>query len=153
MSKSKFDILQANSRLSYAYICSYHFIFCANEGAAKNNSRTLLSLLFHHTCPPGLPLAYFISLFHKQRMDYCWFHLSHPPGVGVGDHRQRKGGPLAVEGGAGEGCCLQQQPQGFCKLGKLSGRWENRVDRWLSMLLYLAVYKSRLFLLWQSFLT
>lgn len=73
MSKRKFNILQTNSRLFYAHIYSYHFIFCASEGAAKNNSRVLLSLLFRRSGPFFL---WHVSLFHKQQMDCCQFHLS-----------------------------------------------------------------------------
>lgn len=50
--------------------------------------------------------------------------------------------------------CTQQQARGRRESGKLSGRWGTKAgDGWLSTLLYLAVYNSRLFLLWWSFLT
>ena len=61
MSKSKFDILQANSKLFYAYICSYHFIFCANEGATKNNSQTLFVIAFS----PHVPSRPSSGVFYK----------------------------------------------------------------------------------------
>lgn len=99
MPKSKYDVLQANFRLFYAYICSYHFIFCANEGAAKT-THTLLSLLLSSRRPPPPPWAYFISSFHKQRMDCCRLSLSRPPGGGADSHRPRKGEPLAVGEGS-----------------------------------------------------
>lgn len=53
MSKSKLDILQANSKLFYAYICSSHFIFCASGGAAKTLTNTR-HCFFSPPVPPSL---------------------------------------------------------------------------------------------------
>lgn len=89
-------------------------------------------------------------LCHKHnKMDSCRCHLSWP-GRGVNDQGQRKG--------RSQGHLRRGRPA-FSSSPRVSLSQESFLagekirDRWLSMLLYLAVYNSRLFLLWRSFLT
>lgn len=56
----------ANSRLFYAYIYSYHFIFCANEGRPKKKKKNLKYLIHcccSHSCPSssGICCKNFVS--------------------------------------------------------------------------------------------
>lgn len=85
------------------------------KGRPKQLTHTLVLASFITRAPPPPPQAYFISSFHKQRMDCCRFSLSRPPGGGADSHRQRKGEPLAVGKGS-RGCCTA--PQDFCWVRK-----------------------------------
>lgn len=124
VSKSKFNILQTNYKLFYAYTYSYHSTFCVSEGAAKTAHKYPYYCFRRHLCPP-LPPAYFISLFHKQQVVGCQFHLSWLLGEVLMTIDSGRGGACdRLEGGA----CIRQQPRGFCKLGRLSGRWESKIE-------------------------
>lgn len=144
--QEQINILQTNSKLFYAYTDSSLFIFCANEEAATNSSRALFLWLVWPSAPPFS--SGIVCLFPVQPVDCCpsWCRCWHP--------RAARGRGVRGAGWRGGEACTQQQARGRHELGKLSGRWETKVgDRWFSMLLYLAVYNSRLFLLWWSFLT
>lgn len=87
MSRRKWIILQTNSKLVYAYIYCYHFIFCANEGAAKTISRVFLPLLFSAMWAP-LPMAYKFISWAADGLSSVSPLLT---GGGDSDHGQRKG--------------------------------------------------------------
>lgn len=143
MSKRKSNTLQTNSRLFYAHVYSYHFIFCANEGAAKTACASSCPRSLAIWAPPS-SRVYFLS------STWTVVDFISPDLVEVFLTMDRGG---RRRGCLGRGGPLGAAASGFCELGGRSSRWEVRGDGRLSMLSYSAVYNSRLLLLWRSFLT
>lgn len=55
---------------------AYHFIFCASEGASRKKIPSTLIIAFLAIHAPSSSGTFSKSLFHKQQMDCCRFHLS-----------------------------------------------------------------------------
>lgn len=98
MSKSKLDILQANSKLFYAYICSSHFIFCAVEGRPKHSQIPVIAFS-HLECPRPSGRLYELISWAADG----WLSVSSFPTSwwGCWWTWQRRGEPLAVWGAGG----------------------------------------------------
>lgn len=104
MSKSKLDILQANSKLFYAYICSSHFIFCASGGAAKTLTNTR-HCFFSPRVPPSLWQALWVDFMSSGWMvvGFIFSYLL----VGVLVNLTEEGRTLGRLGGGG---CYENHP-------------------------------------------
>lgn len=140
-------------RITYPSSSMHVFIaitsfLCHRRGTPPQKKIPLVS------CPVFLFLWHVLdtTFFHKQQMDCCGFHLL--------ICMVKVLTPWAEEGQA-HGCLEARLEVGRCAVCAAHGSWNQEYfwmgkkirDRWLSTLLYLAVYNSRLFLLWQSFLT
>lgn len=105
-------------------------------------------LFYAHTC--GCPFVSVPTTGGPGRpVSLSWLFAARPPpssvhGRFLSSSPPRAGVPLGC--GRGEACSSSPQP-------RAPGRSGGRGDGPLSTLLYWAVYNSRLFLLWQSFLT
>lgn len=90
--REKFNVLQTNSKLFCIY--SYHFIFCAKEGAAGASPRVLWSLLFRRLAL--LPLVYELISWATMDCDFISPNLQRCCCGGRGGQAMGEGRPSAA---------------------------------------------------------
>lgn len=157
MSKSKLPFYKQIPNSSMHILKALSSFSVPMKGQPEQVPRTLTVARFAVRAPSA-----FWHLLYVYVISSKWTivdFVSPSGGGGVCDHGQPAGaraqGRSRAESGAGVGRpAFSNSPGAALSQASLLAGWETKVgDRWLSMLLYLAVYNSRLFLLWWSFLT